>query len=114
MNHFTAAFRNFANFNDRATRTQFWVFTLIYLIISMLLAVAEYALQIPSILGLVFSLVMIVPAFAYGARRLHDIGRSGWWQLLLLLPVIGGIVLLVMFCLATKPEAVEKYALQKA
>jgi len=114
MNNFTAAFSNFANFNDRATRTQFWMFSLIYLAIGLAIAVIEYVLQIPGLLGLVFSLVMLVPAFAYGARRLHDMGRSGWWQLLILLPILGGIALIIMLCLATKPESVGKYQLQKA
>jgi len=112
MDNFTAAFSNFANFNDRATRTQFWMFSLIYVAVSLAIAIIEYVLQIPGMLGLVFSLVMLVPMLAYGARRLHDMGRSGWWQLLVIIP-LGAIVLIVMLCLATKPESVEKYQLQK-
>jgi uncharacterized membrane protein YhaH (DUF805 family) len=44
------------------------------------------------------SLALIVPSLAAAARRLHDIGKSGWWQLLMLVPLIGFVVLLVWYC----------------
>lgn len=53
----------------------------------------------------IYSLAIIIPSFAVGARRLHDTDRSGWWQLLLLIPIIGAIVLLVFFCLDSTPGA---------
>lgn len=114
MEHFIAAFGNYANFTDRATRTQYWMFSLVYIAIIIVITIIEATLGIPGIIGLVFSLAMIVPMFAYGARRLHDMGRSGWWQLLVLIPLIGSIIVIVMLCLATKPESAVKYQLQKA
>lgn len=113
MQHFISAFHNFANFNDRATRTQYWMFSLTYLVIYIAIVALEALLKMPAIIGLFFSLIMIVPLFAYSARRLHDMGRSGWWQLLILIPVVGSIIVIVMLCLPTKPESVEKYQLQK-
>ncbi len=104
MEHFTAAFSNFANFKDRATRKQYWMFVLFYFIFYFILLGIEVGLGIPFI-SAVFSLVLLVPSLSYGARRLHDIGRSGWWQLLLLVPLIGAIILVVMFALPTKEAA---------
>ena len=48
---------------------------------------------------------MLVPALAVGARRLHDTGLSGWWQLLHLVPYLGGLVLLVLYAQDSKPDA---------
>lgn len=48
-------------------------------------------------LGLIYTLAIVIPSFAVGARRLHDIGRSGWWMLLGLVPLIGAIVLIVWY-----------------
>ena len=53
------------------------------------------------ILGLIVSLALFVPSIALGARRLHDIGKSGWWQLLWLIPVIGWIVIIVFWAQET-------------
>jgi uncharacterized membrane protein YhaH (DUF805 family) len=49
------------------------------------------------LLANIFGLAMLLPELAVGARRLHDTGRSGWWQLLLLIPVIGVIILIVFW-----------------
>jgi len=45
-----------------------------------------------------WSLANLLPALALGARRLHDIGKSGWWQLIALIPLVGIIILIVCFC----------------
>ena len=51
------------------------------------------------------SLGLLVPGIAAGVRRLHDIHKSGWWMLIALIPIVGGIVLLVWYCTDTKPES---------
>jgi|AntRauTorckE6833_2_1112554.scaffolds.fasta_scaffold03546_1 uncharacterized membrane protein YhaH (DUF805 family) len=80
----------YADFTGRATRQAFWMYTLVYLIIAALLS----AVGIES-LSFLFALAVFLPSVAITARRLHDIGKSGWWQLLFLIPVIGLIVMIV-------------------
>lgn len=113
MEHFTAAFNNFANFSGRATRTQYWMFALVYFLIIVGLTILEVVIGFPAILSTIVSLVLLVPSISYATRRLHDMGRSGWWQLLLFVPVLGLIIILIMLCMPTKPESVEIYPPQK-
>lgn len=94
MEHFTAAIQQFANFEGRNTRTQYWMFILFYVIFYIACAIVDNILGKPIISGL-YSLVLLVPSIAVATRRLHDTGRSGWWQLIGLIPLIGAIVLIV-------------------
>ena len=80
-------FTKYADFNGRATRAEFWWFTLF-----VTLAAAALAYLNESLTN-VFLVATLLPFLAAGSRRLHDIGKSGWWQLFLLVP-IGGFVLL--------------------
>ncbi len=112
MKHWIEAItQNYANFRGRATRTQFWMFTLVHMLIIIALQVMMGALTpapgsvdggaaagIFGLLVLVYILGTLVPSLAITARRLHDSGRSAWWYLLSLIPVIG-LVVLVFFCL---------------
>ncbi len=83
-------FSKYAEFNGRASRSEFWWFTLfVVLVTSALVYVHE-------VLGQVFLIAVLLPFLAAGARRLHDIGKSAWWLLFLLAPV-AGIVLLGFF-----------------
>lgn len=99
LNHYINAFRNYANFEGRATRSAFWYFQLVSFIISIILTAIS-----AGVLGLIYSLAVLIPTLALGARRLHDTNRSGWWQLLLLIPLIGIIVLIIFWIGQTKPE----------
>jgi len=84
-----ACFRKYADFNGRATRTEYWWFFLAVLLgtaAASLISLRVYAL---------FSLVTLLPMIAVGARRLHDTNRSGWWQLLALVPF--GVILAIIF-----------------
>lgn len=80
-------FKKYADFNGRASRSEFWWFALfITLVTSALVYISET-------LGSVFLIATLLPLLAVGTRRLRDVGKSGWWQLYLLIP-IGGLVIL--------------------
>jgi uncharacterized membrane protein YhaH (DUF805 family) len=91
--------RKYAVFEGRAHRTEFWMFVLVNLIISAVLTVVDIIIgtdgDYGGLLSGLYGLAVLVPSLAVGARRLHDIGRGGWWQLLALIPLIGIIVLIV-------------------
>jgi len=99
LQHYINAFKNYANFKGRATRSAFWYFQLVSFIVSVILTIIS-----AGILSLIYSLAVFIPALALGARRLHDTNRSGWWQLIAIIPLIGIIVLIVFWASKTKPE----------
>ena len=74
--------KNYINFNGRARRTEFWMFTLVHIIIIFL---SLFLGPLPFIL---YMLLTIMPAVAVGIRRLHDTGRSGWWILAANVPIL--------------------------
>lgn len=86
------AFTHYADFKGRARRSEYWWFTLFNIIVSGIIGAI-----IPELAG-VWSLVVLVPGLALCVRRLHDIGRSGWAYLIGLIPLVGGIILIVWFC----------------
>lgn len=89
-------FSKYADFNGRARRSEFWFFYLLTFVVGW----------IPYI-GWLASVALIIPSISVGARRLHDTGRSGWWQLLSLIPVIGTIVLIIWWASEGTPGANE-------
>lgn len=94
MSWYLAVLKKYATFSGRARRTEYWMFFLVNLIVSMVLGFVDTVAG-TAFIGVVYSLAVLLPSLAVGVRRLHDIGRSGWWLLILLVPVIGVIVLLV-------------------
>jgi uncharacterized membrane protein YhaH (DUF805 family) len=89
----------YATFSGRAHRPEYWWFVLFALIVQAIAAMLDSALLGHSgngggpISG-VASLALLLPSLAVGARRLHDIGRSGWWLLIGLIPIIGTLILI--------------------
>jgi uncharacterized membrane protein YhaH (DUF805 family) len=80
----------YVEFKGRATRPEYWYFFLFCTIGSLALDIAGF-----DRLSLLFSLVILLPSLAAAVRRLHDTDRTGWWLLLVLIPILGGIVLIV-------------------
>lgn len=81
-------FNKYVVFKGRAARPEFWYFALFQVVVLAVLGLVSRPLQ-----GLA-SLVFLLPGLAVGARRLHDIGKTGWWMLISLIPVIGWLVLI--------------------
>ena len=99
-------------FSGRAKRSEYWWFYLFTVLMgwgASLVGAATFGPGDPAadIMSGVLSLVFIIPALAAGSRRLHDIGKSGWWQLLII-TIIGIILLIVWWATDTKPEG-DKY-----
>jgi uncharacterized membrane protein YhaH (DUF805 family) len=109
MNWYLLVLKKYAEFNGRARRTEYWMFLLFHII------VAVAAMLVDNLLGLTFGeipygfiymaygLATIIPGLAVTVRRLHDIGKSGWMILVSLIPIIGGIWLLVLMVTDSQP-----------
>jgi len=104
MNWYLKVLKNYAVFSGRARRKEYWMFTLfniIFLIIAMVLdnilgtAIEDVGY---GLFYFLYALSVLIPSLAVGVRRLHDVGKSGWFLLIALIPIIGSIWLLVLFC----------------
>ena len=101
----SALIPNYANFNGRASRPEYWYFILAIIIATVVATIIDdYAIGEP-VLETIVSLGTIIPSLSVGARRLHDTDRSGWWQLIGIVPLIGVIVLIVWWVSAGSPGA---------
>jgi uncharacterized membrane protein YhaH (DUF805 family) len=103
MDWFLKALKNYTAFSGRAQRSEYWYFALFYLLIFIGLAIVDAitgtfseSAGVGLLTGL-FALAMLIPSLSVTIRRLHDTDRSGWWLLIGIVPLVGGIVLIV-FC----------------
>lgn len=100
-------FARYVDFKSRSTRSQFWWWILWTFIIRLGALVFVGGLgsggSQPAVL--LVSVAIFLPSLAVAIRRLHDIGRSGWWVLIVLVPLIGWIIGLVFFCTKTQDQA---------
>ena len=95
--------QKYTQFVGRAGRAEFWWFFLASFIISTVLSILGRASVVFSVLGLAYSIALLVPTIAVGIRRLHDTARSGWWILIGLVPIVGFIVLVVFWATQGNP-----------
>ena len=109
MEWYIKVLKNYANFEGRARRKEYWMFTLINVIIyiafmifmSVIGVIFELGVIILTLLPVIsglYTLAILVPSLAVSVRRLHDIGKSGWFILISLIPIVGSIILLVWAC----------------
>lgn len=107
MNYYTDAMRRYFDFEGSATRSQFWLYTLILFGIMVAALAVDLVFEDPNAepVALFTGLIMLVhfiPSLSISARRLHDSGKSAWWLLFMLMPGIGSIVLLIFMCAPTQ------------
>ena len=108
MKYFIHVLKNFANFKGRARRKEYWMFGLFYYLIFLLMFFLDNMLGITldgigyGLLSIGYLLLMFVPSLSVLVRRLHDVGKSGWWMLILFVPIIGGIWLFILLVTDSK------------
>ena len=100
--------KNYAVLAGRARRQEYWMFVLVNIVISIALRLIDTAVLDASLEGVgplygIYGLGVMVPSITVTVRRLHDIGKSGWYLLLAFIPIIGGIWLVVLTCLDSQP-----------
>jgi uncharacterized membrane protein YhaH (DUF805 family) len=129
---FVYALKHYADFEGRARRQEFWMFALanaiIGVIFTILMTITGTAVLTDAItdamnsgepmdpmalfggfgiMGTIYNIICLalaIPSFAVGARRMHDIGKSGWWQLIAYVPCVGWIIFLVFACKDSEPD----------
>lgn len=103
----TSVFQQYATFSGRARRSEYWYFVLFTCIVEFVLTMLTRMNgigNVANILCIVFSFAVLIPSLAVSCRRLHDIGRSGFWLFIGLIPIVGGILLIVWHCKDSEPE----------
>lgn len=100
----SALSENYCNFSGRASRSQFWWWTLFTAIVGLVIGIVFSSSQTAiNIVSLIVELVFLLPSLGLAVRRLHDIGKSGWFLFLGLIPLVGAIILLVWYCRSSDP-----------
>ena len=92
-----SGFSNYVTFSGRACRSEYWYWVLFIILCEIVTSIIDYTIGINLMTG-IFGLVTLLPSLAVAVRRLHDIDRSGWWYLLMFVPLIGAVVLIVWWC----------------
>jgi uncharacterized membrane protein YhaH (DUF805 family) len=114
MNYYLKVLKNYATFTGRARRSEYWYFVLFNMIFAAVATVIDNILGTKFELSggislpygyvyLIYALATIIPGLAVGVRRLHDIGKSGWMLLVVLIPLIGVIWILVLMVMDSNP-----------
>lgn len=100
--------QNYCNFSGRASRSEFWWFYLFCIVIGWVINLVFMSSETANyIVSGVFSLALLLPNLGLAVRRLHDIGKSGWWLFLAFIPVVGIIILIVWWCKDSQMEPNE-------
>jgi uncharacterized membrane protein YhaH (DUF805 family) len=103
----SSVFANYFNFKSRASRSEYWYYALFLLIAGLATLLIDFAILGPVDIGpvnVIFTLATMIPSLAVSVRRLHDIGRSGWFVLLGIIPLIGIILLIYWWCQPSDPQ----------
>ncbi|MDG1271071.1 MAG: DUF805 domain-containing protein [Flavobacteriaceae bacterium] len=109
MNWYLKVLKQYADFNGRARRKEYWMFALFNFIFTIVAIILDYALgltvgELPyGVIYFLYTLAVFIPSLAAVVRRLHDVGKSGWMILIPLIPLIGSIWLFILLVTDSKP-----------
>ena len=96
--------KKYVNFTERSRRKEYWLYTLCYTIVYTIISYIDISVGTVSATGIgtlstIFAIALLLPSLGVLVRRLHDTNRSGWWVLILLIPLVGMIWMIVLLCL---------------
>ncbi len=109
MNWYIEVLKKYTEFSGRSRRKEYWYFVLFNFIVSIVLIGVDSMVGTLNseggygVFSTIYSIAVLLPTIGVGIRRLHDIGRTGWWLLIGLLPLIGFIVLIIFFVKDSQP-----------
>ena len=109
LNIYFKALKQYGDFKTRSTIREFWLFNLFSLFIGLIFIVIDSSVdfKFPGNIGAlttIYSIFIFIPSLSVSVRRLHDVGKSGWNILFIIIPIIGIIWLMALFCRDTMPE----------
>jgi uncharacterized membrane protein YhaH (DUF805 family) len=107
MNWYIGVLKKYAVFTGRARRTEYWMYTLINLIVLIVLGAVDGTFSGNGHVGILYGLYALgtlLPSLGVAVRRLHDTTRSGWWLLISFVPLVGGIILIVFLAQDSSPD----------
>ena len=102
--------KNYANFNGRSTRSDYWLAFLAHFLVTILgsfvLGIIAGMLDMPALIALiyVYALAIIIPSLSIAVRRLHDTNKSGWFYFVTFIPAVGSLIFLIFMCLPSVDE----------
>lgn len=98
------AYSKYVTFKGRAPRSEYWYFVLFCMLVAIVASILDFGLfGHNGVFYLIVTFANFLPSLAVAVRRLHDADRSGWWFLIVFVPLIGAIVLIVWFCMRGTP-----------
>jgi len=110
MSWYIKVLKNYAVFSGRARRKEYWMFILFNFIFGLVASFIDLGIGLLTfavfglgLLYILYTLAVFVPGLAVSVRRLHDVGKSGWYYLIILIPIAGPIWLLVLLCTDSQP-----------
>ncbi|GAC1476852.1 MAG: DUF805 domain-containing protein [Gemmatimonadaceae bacterium] len=112
LERYIEVLEKYAQFDGRAQREEYWMFTLVNILVSFAIGLVGLVGLVKgpygiNVLAVIYSVALIIPSLAVTIRRLHDTGRTGWWLLVGCVPIIGAIVLIVFAVQDSQPGTNE-------
>ncbi len=90
-------FQHYVTFSGRASRSEYWFWVLFVFVFSIVTGIIDGVLGI-FLLNILFTLGTLLPSLAVSVRRMHDLGKRGWWLLVFLIPLVGPVIVLIWYC----------------